>query len=49
MVIVTHDIEGARRIGDRFAVLDQGRLGGLGTPDELADNKNEVVKKLVTG
>ena len=49
MVIVTHDIEGARRIGDRFAVLDQGRLVGLGTPDELADNKNEVVKKLVTG
>ena len=49
MVIVTHDIEGARRIGDRFAVLDQGQLVGLGTPDELADNNNEVVKKLVTG
>jgi len=26
MVIVTHDVHGARRVGDRFAVLDQGRL-----------------------
>lgn len=47
MVIVTHDIEGARRIGDRFAILDQGNLVGLGTPDELAHSDNEVVKQLI--
>ncbi len=29
MVIVTHDIHGARKIADKFAVLDQGRLTGL--------------------
>lgn len=47
MVIVTHDIEGARGIGDRFAVLDEGKLAGLGTLDELAKSDNDVVKKLI--
>ncbi len=35
MVIVTHDINGARKIADKFAVLDQGRLLAFGTPQEL--------------
>ena len=47
MVIVTHDLESARKIGDRFAVLDQGKLVGIGTPDELAHSDNEVVKQLI--
>ncbi len=47
MVIVTHDIEGARRIGDRFAILDQGCLVGLGTPEELKNSDNDVVRKLL--
>jgi phospholipid/cholesterol/gamma-HCH transport system ATP-binding protein len=40
MVIVTHDIHGARRIADKFAVLDQGKLLAFGTPEEL-DRKND--------
>ncbi len=47
MVIVTHDIDGGRRVGDRFAVLDKGKLVGLGTPDELANSDNDVVKRLL--
>jgi phospholipid/cholesterol/gamma-HCH transport system ATP-binding protein len=35
MVIVTHDIQGARKIADKFAVLDQSRLLAFGTPQEL--------------
>jgi phospholipid/cholesterol/gamma-HCH transport system ATP-binding protein len=35
MVIVTHDINGARKIADKFAVLDQSRLLAFGTPQEL--------------
>jgi phospholipid/cholesterol/gamma-HCH transport system ATP-binding protein len=48
MIIVTHDVHGARRIGDRFAVLDQGRLAALGKPEDLQEHENETVRKLVT-
>ena len=48
MIIVTHDVHGARRIGDRFAVLDQGRLAALGKPEDLKEHENETVRKLVT-
>lgn len=47
MIIVTHDVHGARRIGDRFAVFDQGRLAALGEPQDLEENENETVRKLV--
>jgi phospholipid/cholesterol/gamma-HCH transport system ATP-binding protein len=47
MVIVTHDVHGARRVGDRFAVLDHGRLVAFGKPQELANDENETVRKLV--
>jgi len=46
MVIVTHDARGARRVGDRFAVLDQGCLLALGTADELDHHGNATVQKL---
>jgi phospholipid/cholesterol/gamma-HCH transport system ATP-binding protein len=46
MVIVTHDAREARRVGDRFAVLDQGCLLALGTADELDHHGNAIVQKL---
>jgi phospholipid/cholesterol/gamma-HCH transport system ATP-binding protein len=47
MVIVTHDVHGARRVADRFAVLDKGRLIALGKPQELENHESETVRKLV--
>src|SRR5450755_4397286 len=47
MIIVTHDVLGARRVGDRFAVFDQGRLAALGKPQDLEDHDNETVRRLV--
>ena len=47
MVIVTHDARGARRVGDRFAVLDQGHLLAFGTTEELDQHENPVVRKLI--
>jgi phospholipid/cholesterol/gamma-HCH transport system ATP-binding protein len=47
MVIVTHDVHGARRVGDRFAVLDKGNLIALGMPEELEHHENETVRNLV--
>lgn len=49
LVIVTHDLREANRIGDRFAVLDRGQLAGLGTPQELHNHQNETVRRLVHG
>jgi len=48
MIIVTHDIHGARRIGDRFAVLDRAELAALGKPEDLEHHENETVRRLVT-
>jgi phospholipid/cholesterol/gamma-HCH transport system ATP-binding protein len=48
MVIVTHDIHGARRVGDQMAVLDEGRLVGFGKAEELQSSDNEVVRNLVS-
>jgi phospholipid/cholesterol/gamma-HCH transport system ATP-binding protein len=47
MIVVTHDIHGARRVGDRFAVFDKGRLAALGKPQDLKDHENETVRRLV--
>lgn len=48
MIIVTHDVHGARRVGDRFAVLDQARLAALGSPQDLENHESETVRRLVT-
>jgi phospholipid/cholesterol/gamma-HCH transport system ATP-binding protein len=48
MVIVTHDVRGARRIGDRIAVLDAGHLLGIGTPAELEKSENQLIRALVS-
>ncbi len=44
IIFVTHDIFEAIRMGDRIALLDQGRLQQLATPAELVKNPaNEIV------
>jgi phospholipid/cholesterol/gamma-HCH transport system ATP-binding protein len=48
MVIVTHDTHEARRIGDRVAVLDHGRLIASGDMSNLAINQNALVRALVS-
>ena len=47
MVIVTHDARGARCVGDRFAVLDEGYLLAFGTIEELDHHDNPIVRKLL--
>ncbi len=48
MLIVTHDIREARRVGDRVAVLDKGSLIAVGSVDELAKHENALVRALVS-
>jgi len=47
MIIVTHDVRGARRVADRFAVLDKGILAAIGKAEELESHENETVRRLV--
>jgi phospholipid/cholesterol/gamma-HCH transport system ATP-binding protein len=48
MVIVTHDVRGARRVADKIAVLDKGALVAFDTADELEKSDNEVVRELIS-
>jgi phospholipid/cholesterol/gamma-HCH transport system ATP-binding protein len=48
LIIVTHDVRGARRIADRVAVLDKGNLVAFGSVDEVSQSENEVARKLIT-
>ena len=48
MVIVTHDIHGARKIADKFAVLDQGRLLAFGTPAELDQKQDDHLQQFIS-
>lgn len=48
MVLVTHDLDEAFALGDRVALLHQGRLQQVGTPGELVDTPaNERVADFV--
>jgi phospholipid/cholesterol/gamma-HCH transport system ATP-binding protein len=47
LIVVTHDVHGARRVGDRIAVLDKGRLVADGTVAEVEHSENEVARNLI--
>lgn len=49
LVVVTHDVVGAREFADEFAVLDQGRIAACGSADQLADSDNPLVRGLIGG
>lgn len=48
-VVVTHDMNSVFKIADRIAMLYQGRVIALGTPDEIRNSGNELVRQFITG
>jgi len=48
LIVVTHDVRGARRVGDRIVVLDEGRLIAVGSFAQIEHSENEVARHLVT-
>jgi phospholipid/cholesterol/gamma-HCH transport system ATP-binding protein len=48
IIVVTHDVHGARRVADRVAVLDKGALVAFGSVEEVSQNSNEVARRLIT-
>ncbi len=47
MVVVTHNIPSARRIGDELALLHEGRILARGAPDELEESQYAIVREFM--
>ncbi|MGQ9706131.1 MAG: ABC transporter ATP-binding protein [bacterium] len=48
-VVVTHDMVSAYKIADRIAMLYDGKIIEVGTPDEIRNTEEPVVKQFITG
>jgi phospholipid/cholesterol/gamma-HCH transport system ATP-binding protein len=48
-VVISHDIEGAFKIADRIAMLHNGRIQAAGTPEEIRNSEDPVVRQFITG
>ena len=47
LIVVTHDVHGARRVADRILVLDRGKTIAQGTVSEIEHSDNETARKLI--
>jgi len=46
-VVVTHDLKSAFMVGDRFALLDQGRIRFRGSAEEVRSTNDELMREFV--
>ncbi len=47
IVVITHDVESAFKIGDRITVLDKGRVLACQTPDQIRANQGAYIQNMV--
>jgi phospholipid/cholesterol/gamma-HCH transport system ATP-binding protein len=48
-VVVTHDMRSARRVGNRILMLHGKRIHATGTPDQIFESKDPVVRRFIEG
>ncbi len=48
-LVVTHDIKSAYKIADRIAMLYHGEIIAVGTPREIKDSPNAIVRQFIKG
>ncbi len=48
-VTITHDMNSAYKISDRIAMLYDGKIIETGTPDEIKNTENPIVRQFITG
>jgi phospholipid/cholesterol/gamma-HCH transport system ATP-binding protein len=48
LIVVTHDVHGARYVGDKFAVFDKGELVSHGTAAEVEHSDNKTARELIS-
>lgn len=47
IVVVTHDLQSAFEIADRIAVIDEGRIAVVGSPDQVRASDNSRIQDLL--
>ncbi|KPK45441.1 MAG: ABC transporter [Nitrospira bacterium SM23_35] len=48
-VAITHDMNSAYKIADRIAMLYEGKIIETGSPDEIKNTSNPIVRQFITG
>ena len=48
-LVITHDMVSAYKVADRIALLYQGRIVALGTPEEIRRSPDAVVQQFIHG
>lgn len=48
-VVVTHDMTSAYKVADRIAMLHEGRIIGMGTPEEIKTTSNPIIRQFISG
>lgn len=48
-IVVTHDMTSAYKIATRIAMMYQGRIIQIGTPDQIRDTADPIVRQFITG
>jgi phospholipid/cholesterol/gamma-HCH transport system ATP-binding protein len=48
-IVVTHDMQSAFKIADRIVMLYEGKIIIDGTPREIQDSENPIVRRFVAG
>jgi len=46
-VVVSHDVRGSFRVSDRIALLSDGRIQAMGTPEELKETEDHAVQQFL--
>jgi phospholipid/cholesterol/gamma-HCH transport system ATP-binding protein len=48
-IVVTHDMTSAYKVANRIAMLYDGKIIAVGTPDEIRNSSDPVVQQFITG
>lgn len=48
-VSITHDMHSAYKISDRIAMLYKGEILEVGTPEQIKETENPIVRQFITG
>lgn len=48
-IVITHDMVSAYKIADRIAMMYDGVIQGIGTPDEIKGTSDPIIRQFITG